>query len=78
MASNGLLRRAVHGTCRICQRVRSTDKYLYAIGEVRWGFATGHAWNCKDRTECLNTANAKLANPNVSSVIKARIETALK
>ncbi len=78
MASNGLLNRAKNGTCRICQRVRNTDKYLNIVGEVRHGFATGHVWECKDKAACIEVAKDKLKNKKGSGVMLSRIETALK
>lgn len=60
MASNGLLKRAKTGKCRMCYRVRSTDKYLKAVGEVHHGSATGHIWECKDEKECEEAANKKI------------------
>lgn len=60
MASNGLLNRAKKGKCRICYRVRCTNKHVKAVGEVRHGFATGHVWECKDIEECENGATIPL------------------
>lgn len=77
MASNGLLNRAKKGTCRICQRVRNTDKYLHAVGEVLHGFATGHIWECTDVENCDKVAAAKLSG-EIRCVSKSRIEIALK
>jgi hypothetical protein len=76
MASNGLDKRAKNGTCRICQRVRNTEKYLKAVGEVRHGFATGHIWECRDAEECDKTAKEKLNSP-MSIVVHERIKSAL-
>lgn len=56
MASDGLSNRAKKGKCRICYRVRCTDKHVKAVGEVRHGFATGHIWECKDVDECEKVA----------------------
>ena len=78
MASNGLLNKAKNGTCRICQRSRSTNKYLKAVGEVHHGFATGHIWECVDTEECDKSAAEKLINNKVSHVIHAAIKEGLK
>lgn len=77
MASDGLTNRAKKGTCRICQRCRNTDNQVKAVGEVRHGFATGHIWECTDEKDCDKVAAEKLSK-NISGVIKARIETAIK
>ena len=60
MASNGLLNKAKRGKCRICNRVRSTAKYLKAVGEVRHGYATGQIWECKDFEDCEEVAMKKI------------------
>jgi hypothetical protein len=77
MASNGLLKKAKKGTCRICQRSRNTDNQVKVVGEVNHGFATGHIWECRDVDDCEKVAFEKL-NKNISGVIKSKIETALK
>lgn len=74
MSSNGLLKKAKSGTCRICQRVRKTDKYVKPVGEVIHGFAVGHIWECIDIKDCDKVAKEKI-NKGVS---KSKIETALK
>ena len=75
MASDGLSNKAKNGTCRICQRVRDTDKYLKAVGEVHHGFATGYLWECVDVKECDNVVNLKINNNHAH---KVRIEIALR
>ena len=60
MASDGLTSFAKTGKCRICQRVRSTNDKVKAVGEVRHGYATGHIWECIDTEECDKVANERL------------------
>jgi hypothetical protein len=60
MASDGISNRAEHGTCRMCLRVRKTDKFLKAVGEVRHGFVTGHIWECTDVDDCEKAIEKKL------------------
>ncbi len=60
MASNGLLNKAKKGKCRLCKRVRCTDKHVKPVGEVRHGFATGYVWECKDIEDCERVVNEKL------------------
>ncbi len=76
MASNGLQNTAKAGTCRMCQRVRNTEKYLKAVGEVHHGFAVGHIWECKDVSDCDAAIHLKLGNS--SERLKARIELSIK
>ena len=76
MASNGLMRKAKKGTCRICQRSRNTDNQVRAVGEVCHGFATGHIWECIDLEDCDKVANEKL-KASINVVTKSRIEQAL-
>jgi len=66
MASNGLLRKAKKGTCRICRRVRDTDK-LNIVGEVRHGFAVGNIWQCIDAAPCIEVYKRKLSTPSSKS-----------
>lgn len=77
MASNGLDNIAKNGKCRICQRVRSTAKYLKAVGEVRHGYAIGHIWECKDEEECGRVAQGKLSDSKTSAENKCRIKFSL-
>lgn len=60
MASNGLNQRAKKGKCRICQRVRCTDKYVHPVGVVAHGYATGYIWQCMDGIECVEAAKRKM------------------
>lgn len=62
MASDGLLNKAAKGTCRMCLRVRCTNKHVHSVGEVRHGFATGHIWECNDVGDCEKTIGKKLSN----------------
>lgn len=78
MASNGLDNFAKSGKCRICQRVRNTEKYLKPVGEVRHGYATGHIWECENAEECQREAERKLNDSNISYLHKDRIKSALK
>lgn len=77
MASDGITKKAIHGTCRICQRVRKTDCKLKAVGEVRHGYATGHIWECIDEKDCDEAAKVKLVSA-ITNLKKFKIETALK
>lgn len=61
MASNGLLRKAKKGRCRMCQRVRSTETQVKAVGEIAHGFATGHIWECIDEKECEEAMTRKIS-----------------
>ena len=76
MASNGLIQKAKTGTCRMCQRVRKTDEYLKAVGEVRHGFATGHIWECFDVEDCEKRMVSKLNDPKIDGLKKAFIKIA--
>jgi len=76
MSSNGLLNRAITGTCRICQRSRKTDIYLKSVGEVRRGYATGHIWECIDN--CDEVANKRLHNYKLSGNVRAKIKIGLE
>lgn len=78
MASDGLLNRAKKGKCRICYRVRCTDKHVKAVGEVRHGFAVGHIWECIDIEDCETVAKRKLSEPTRNPVEKHGIAFALK
>jgi hypothetical protein len=78
MASNGLLSKAKTGRCRICQRVRNTNKHLKAVGEVLHGYATGRIWECIDEKECDDAAAIKLNTESTNETVKCRIRTALK
>ena len=75
MASNGLMKTAITGTCRICLRARNSNKYLKIVGEVSHGFATGHIWECFDIVDCDRVAMKKL---NESHPKKHIIEAALE
>ena len=77
MASDGISHKAKNGKCRICHRYRNTGKHLKAVGEVHHGYATGHIWECIDTSDCDKVANEKLQS-NISGVVKANIQTALK
>ncbi|MCA6372248.1 MAG: hypothetical protein IM631_12785 [Cytophagales bacterium] len=77
MASDGLSNRAKQGTCRMCQRVRSTEKYLMAVGEVRHGFATGHIWECADAEDCDKAAEKKMTDKPAGSLVYERIKAAI-
>lgn len=76
MASDGLKIKALTGTCRMCLRARSTDKYLNAVGEVRHGYATGHIWECIDKEECDKAAEKKLNSGKLGAVNRHKIEVA--
>lgn len=76
MASDGLTNKAKRGTCRICQRSRSTKNQVKAVGEVHHGYATGHIWECIDTAECDKVATEKI-NSNINGAIAAKIEKAL-
>jgi len=76
MASNGLVERAKHGKCRICQRTRSTEKHVKAVGEVSHGYATGHIWECIDADECERVARERLKDESRRD--RWRIEQSLK
>jgi len=78
MASNGLLKRAVKGTCRICQRVRNTSNQVKAVGEVHHGFATGHVWECIDIEDCEKVARNKLKECSQETLKHRRIKNALE
>ena len=67
MASNGLLNRAKKGTCRICQRSRSTFDKVKEVGEVRHGFAVGYIWECIDTTDCDKAAKERLQDMKLNS-----------
>ena len=60
MASNGLMKTAVTGTCRMCLRARNSKKHLKIVGEVKHGFATGHVWECIDMVDCDRIAMQKI------------------
>ena len=77
MASNGLLNRAKKGTCRMCLRVRCTDKHVKTVGEVRHGYATGYIWQCKDVDDCEKTINRKLSEHQPSSSPHEKIKHAI-
>jgi hypothetical protein len=74
MASDGLLNRAKKGKCRMCYRVRCTDKHVKAVGEVRHGFATGHIWECKDVDECEKVAIERMNDKTRSDRHLIKIE----
>lgn len=69
MASNGFFKIAKNGKCRMCQRVRSTDKYLKRVGEVAHGFATGYIWECTDISDCEKVIESKLKDNHIHSKI---------
>jgi len=78
MASNGLINKAKTGKCRMCFRVRNTDKFLRIVGEVRHGFATGHLWECKDEDECQHTALNRINNPVTNEIKRCHLKAAQK
>lgn len=78
MASNGLLKRAKKGKCRMCLRVRDTDMHVKPVGEVHHGFATGHVWECKDVQDCEVAISKKLQDHPPGSIIHENIKCAVK
>jgi len=78
MASDGLLKRAKNGTCRICQRTRSTENQVKAVGEVRHGYATGHIWECINTEDCDKAARERLVSGKVSGRVRGKIENGLQ
>lgn len=76
MASNGLVQYANRGKCRICQRQRKTDLHVKPVGEIHWGYATGHIWECVDRQDCIEKACKKIRNMNTRdySIIKIALK----
>lgn len=77
MASNGLYKKAKNGKCHICQRVRSTNGKVKAVGEVHHGFAIGHIWECIDAEDCEKSANKKIKKCP-ESAISIAISNALR
>ena len=77
MASNGLLKRATTGTCRICQRRRNTTDQVKAVGELRKGFATGHIWECIDIADCDKAAENRMSKYTPGSLIYEKIKDAI-
>lgn len=78
MASDGLLNRAITGTCHMCQRARNVDKHLKAVGEVHHGYATGHIWECKKVEQCDESAKGRLNDKSLNPVKRNRIEISQK
>jgi hypothetical protein len=78
MASDGLSNKAKNGTCRMCLRVRNTDRYLKPVGEVRHGFACGYIWECVDDLECDKVCDEKIKSNRIDGVKRERIAFALK
>jgi hypothetical protein len=74
MASNGLMNKAKAGTCRMCQRRRSTENKVKAVGEIRHGFATGHIWECIDIAECDRSIGERLIKHPPGTTIHERIK----
>ena len=74
MASDGLIKRAKTGKCRMCQRVRNTNDQVKAVGEVLHGYATGHIWECKDVNDCEKAMELKLKKYHPESNISQHIE----
>lgn len=66
MSSDGLQKKAKMGKCWICQRIRSTEKHVKVVGEVRHGFAVGHIWECRDVDECTKVAIERSKDPKRS------------
>ena len=77
MASNGLIDRAKKGKCRICLRVRCTEKHVKPVGEVRHGFGTGHIWQCKNTEDCDRVCSEKLKLHPPGSTIHETIKFTL-
>ena len=78
MASNGLLNRAKNGKCRMCLRVRCTDKHVQPVGEVNHGFATGYIWQCINVADCDKIIQDKLSKNKEGTLIHETIQVALK
>lgn len=76
MASNGLDKKAIKGTCRMCLRVRYAYTQVKPVGEVRHGYATGHIWECINHAECDEAIDFKLRKNTLKAVSKAKIEQA--
>lgn len=76
MASNGLIKRAAKGTCRMCLRARCTSSKVKAVGQVAHGFATGYVWECIDIDECDSFAQRKLENPMLDARTRRLMEQA--
>ena len=74
MASDGINKKAKHGTCRMCQRRRNTDNQVKPVGEVRHGFALGHIWECIDIEDCDKVIKEKLLNINTRAKILIAVE----
>ncbi len=77
MASNGLLNRAKKGVCRMCLRVRCTEKHVKPVGEVHHGFATGYIWQCIDAGDCEKTIAIKLKANQPNTTVHEKIKHAV-